>query len=132
KEHKRFGLVRPLGRMLAGSVELALEVLGLPGAVLVPMPSRPAAVRERGHDAVLGLARVAARRLRRRGCDVRVRAVLRPVRRLHDQAGLSAAARAANLAGALRAVHRVTGAGPLVVVDDVITTGVSAAEAVRA
>jgi predicted amidophosphoribosyltransferase len=132
KEHGRFGLVRPLGRLLAASIELALEWPGQAGAVLVPMPSAPAVVRDRGHDAVLGLARVAARRLRRRGHDVRVRPVLRSVRAVRDQAGLSATARAANLDGALRAAVDPARGGPIVIVDDVITTGASAAEAARA
>jgi predicted amidophosphoribosyltransferase len=132
KEHGRFGLVRPLGRMLAAPVESVVDRLGLASCVLVPMPSARAVVRSRGHDAVLGLARAAARRLRRRGHVVTVSAALRSARPVRDQAGLSATDRAANLAGALRAVRGVPRAVPLVVVDDVITTGASAAEAVRA
>jgi predicted amidophosphoribosyltransferase len=89
-------------------------------------------VRERGHDAVLGMTRVAARRLRRRGHDVRVRPALRSVRAVRDQSGLSATARAANLDGALRAAGDPARGGPILIVDDVITTGASAAEAVRA
>jgi predicted amidophosphoribosyltransferase len=56
-----------------------------------------------------------------------------------DQAGLDASARAANLTGALvtapgaaRAVHRSQAAPQLVVIDDVVTTGATLAEAVRA
>jgi predicted amidophosphoribosyltransferase len=132
KEHGRFGLVRPLGRMLAAPVEIALEALDLTGGVLAPMPSSRRAVRARGHDLVLSLARVAARRLRRRGLDVTVCAALRPARAVRDQSGLSATDRAANLAGALRAVRGTPTGAPIVVVDDIITTGASASEAVRA
>ena len=132
KEHGRFGLVRPLGRMLAAPVESAIERLSLTSCALVPMPSARAVVRSRGHDAVLGFARVAARRLRRRGHDVTVCAVLRSARPVRDQSGLTADERAANLSGALRAGRGLPRTLPLVVVDDVITTGASAAEAVRA
>jgi len=136
KEHGRFGLVRPLGRMLAEPIECVLRRLNLTSCVLVPMPSVPAAVRERGHDAVLGTTRVAARRLRRRGHAVGVVAALRSARDVRDQAGLSATQRAANLDGALRVAPALargrTLRSPVVVVDDVITTGASAAEAVRA
>jgi predicted amidophosphoribosyltransferase len=136
KEHGRFGLVRPLGRLLAVPLEIALRRLALSSCVLVPMPSAPAAVRERGHDAVLGTARVAARRLRRRGHAITVVAALRSARDVRDQAGLSARQRAANLDGALRVAPALARGcalrSPLVVVDDVITTGASAAEAVRA
>jgi len=136
KEHGRFGLVRPLGRMLAEPIESVLDRLALTSCVLVPMPSVPSAVRERGHDAVLGTARVAARRLRRRGHAVGVVAALRSGRDVRDQAGLSATQRAANLDGALRVAPALARGralrSPAVVVDDVITTGASAAEAVRA
>jgi predicted amidophosphoribosyltransferase len=138
KEHERFGLVRVLAPMLAAAVESCLAQLppGVQPVTLVPMPSSPAAVRARGHDAVARLARRCAVLLRRRGHTVAVSAALVPRARVRDQAGLSAAERAANLDGALRlrlgAARDRRLARPIVLVDDVITTGSSAAEAVRA
>ncbi|MFC6151501.1 ComF family protein, partial [Mumia xiangluensis] len=96
---------------------------------LVPVPSRRSAVRARGFDAGAALARSAAADLRRRGLPARAAPVLR-VGRIADQAGLTAADRARNLAGAYR-LRRPLGAGLVVVTDDVLTTGASAAEAVR-
>jgi predicted amidophosphoribosyltransferase len=102
---------------------------------LVPVPSRRTAVRARGQDATLRLTRRAAAVLRRAGCDVEVLPVVRIVRGLADQAGLDARERAANLHGALavpdRLARHVRGR-PVVVVDDVITTGASIVEAARA
>lgn len=96
---------------------------------LVPVPSSRSAVRGRGYDSVQVLAVSAARRLSRDGRQVAVVPALRHVRRLADQASLDSAARWANLQGAMvaRPVR-----GPVVVVDDVCTTGATLAEACRA
>jgi predicted amidophosphoribosyltransferase len=123
KEHGRLALVRPLGAALAAAAA-CLEPP--PGTVVVPVPSSPAAVRARGHDHARRLARDAARRLR-----LPSRALLTPVRAIADSAGLGAAERAANLRGALSARRRLDGVVVLVV-DDVVTTGASLREAVRA
>jgi predicted amidophosphoribosyltransferase len=138
KEHERFGLVRVLAPMLAASVEYCLDRLppGVAPVTLVPVPSAPSAVRRRGHDAVARLATRCAAVLRRRGHEVSVCRALRPGHRVLDQAGLSASARASNLDGAFRlrlGVRRDRSlTRPIVVVDDVLTTGSSVAEAVRA
>lgn len=96
---------------------------------LVPVPSSRAAVRQRGYDSVLLVAGAAARVMSRDGRQVRVVATLRHVRVLADQASLGSAARWANLHGAMAARPVV---GPVVVVDDVCTTGATLAEACRA
>jgi predicted amidophosphoribosyltransferase len=187
KERSALGLTRVLGERLALAVLALLEDTGalLPAAggrpvLLVPVPSARRAVRARGFDAGLALARAAAARLP----DTRVGPLLAPARRVADQSGLGAAERQANLAGAFRvrrsfpwapawatgatgataAVGKVVGAEGLgaatgtgrtaegrppstavraayavrrrtpwvVVVDDVVTSGASLTEAVRA
>jgi predicted amidophosphoribosyltransferase len=113
----------PLGAALAGAV----RQLGRPdGVVLVPVPSSPAAVRARGQDHARRLARAAARTLP----GVPARPLLRLTRAVADQAGLDTAARARNLSGALTA--RASAGLRVVVVDDVVTTGATLAEATRA
>lgn len=138
KEHRQFGLRRPLGDLLSLSVDAAAGGVGDP-VVLVPVPSRRRAVRQRGYDPTHALARAAAARLRARGSDVFVRRLLVPRRGVVDQAGLDARARSANLAGslhcpsdALRRLAARRGRVLVVVCDDVITTGATAREAQRA
>ena len=101
-------------------------------ACLVPVPSSRRAVRSRGQDVVADLARRAARH-----CVPAAEAVraLRVTRILADQSGLGVSARRGNVSGAFavrrRAVPSVRGR-PCIVVDDVLTTGASAAESIRA
>lgn len=138
KEHQVLALAAPLGDLLALAVaDLLGEVVPAArwgaGVALVPVPSRGTVVRSRGHDPLLRVARRAASRLRRGGVPAGVLRPLRVRRRMRDQAGLSAADRGANLAGAFVSVRAATpGDRPVVVVDDVLTTGATAREAQRA
>jgi predicted amidophosphoribosyltransferase len=137
KERSALGLLPLLAERLAVSIRALDLVGGLATPLgLLPVPSTPAAVAERGLDFTTVLARLAAKRLRREGRGVTVSRALRQARRPVDQAGLSRTARQQNLAGAFTvapgfAKARVA-AGCLVVVDDIITTGATLAEAARA
>ena len=139
KEEGRLTLSRPLGAALGRSVAAAAAREGnaATGVLLVPVPSAPAAVRRRGHDPTLRITRQAASWLQQHGVASTVVRGLRHGRRIADQAGLGQAARAANLAGAMaahpvlvRRTQQLT--ARVVVVDDVVTTGATLAEAVRA
>jgi predicted amidophosphoribosyltransferase len=141
KEHRMLALTAPLGELLAAAVEAALEdVRPQPAAlVLVPVPSRAASSRQRGHEPTTAITRVAATLLRGRGAETFCLRLLRTRPGLADQAGLDASARRANLAGAMRchgpALRRWARAGRaahVLICDDVITTGATAAEAARA
>jgi predicted amidophosphoribosyltransferase len=142
KERARVSLAPPLAELLACAVAAGLrphtaaqdplhEVRG-EGITLVPVPSARRTRQTRGHDPVGELAARAARRLQGLGHRVEVRRALAPGRRVADQAGLSAAQRAANLAGSLKVTAHVVTAGPAVLVDDLVTTGATLAEAARA
>ena len=146
KEHRLLALARPLGQMLALAVFAAMQDLvpdsdshAKASLLLVPVPSRPSTVRQRGHEPTLSLSRVAAARLTALGRPAVCAGLLRTRPGLADQAGLDACARAVNLAGAFRAhapaLRRLADAGRpvhVVVCDDVLTTGATAAEAQRA
>lgn len=97
--------------------------------VLVPVPSARAAARQRGGDHVRRLASIVAREW-----SLELFPALRLVGRVADSAGLSIAQRAANLAGRIQALPAGSAgiAGPVLIVDDIVTTGATLGEAGRA
>ncbi|MCW2543186.1 MAG: ComF family protein [Frankiales bacterium] len=125
--HKEQGQLH-LTSFLGAALARAVGVHDLPvGLLLCPVPSSRRAVRQRGHDHALRLARAAATSL---GPGVVAASLLRPARRVADQSGLTTAQRAANLRDALSAVPAL--GTPVLVVDDVVTTGATVVEATRA
>lgn len=126
KEHGRTDLVAPL----AGAVAAALHTLiawGLivPPLTVVPAPTRSLAARRRGGDPVTKIARAAAVALP----GVTVRPVLAMRAFTRDSVGLSSAQRQRNINGRVR--QRAPVRGEVVVFDDVVTTGATAAESIR-
>ncbi|CAM3623821.1 ComF family protein [Kibdelosporangium persicum] len=109
KERGRRELAPCFGRLLTEALPR------LPEADLVPVPSRRRAVRKRGYDHMALIAGYA---------DATVRPILRLDRGARDSVGLDADARAENLSG--RVSCEPTGAS-VILVDDVITTGATAA-----
>lgn len=148
KERGALALAHPLGTALAGAVRAGLLVAGVGAAgaeagagpaggavLLVPVPSARRAVRARGHDPGRRIALAAAAGLRRSGTPARALAVLRQRRAVADQSGLTSRQRLENVAGALEVAAggaRLLLGGPVVLVDDVMTTGASLTEAARA
>ena len=119
KERGRRDLARPLRALLTAA--LAAHECG-PRTILVPVPSSKSARRARGGDHVARLLPRARRSQR----------ALHLSRGVRDSAGLDIAERAANLAGALQASAPPWPGAPVVVVDDIVTTGSTFVEAARA
>jgi predicted amidophosphoribosyltransferase len=117
KEEGRTGLARALAPALGAAVAAA----GDAEAVIVPLPTSRTAYRRRGYRVV---DLIAAR------AGLRVTPLLRQTRRTADQRGLGQDLRHHNVTGSLRARGAV--GKRVVVVDDVVTTGATLTEAVRA
>lgn len=127
KERGRRDLAEPLAALLGTAVFRLGDHAPLGPIALVPVPSAPARARQRGGDHVLRLARIVGRVLDRPVC-----AALRLDRPVEDSAHLAAAQRVANLHGAMRSTGPDSGVSHAIVVDDIVTTGTTVAEAARA
>ena len=138
KDRGQFTFRRVLAGLLVASVRAALAPYDDP-VVLVPVPSRPGSSRRRGYDPMGTLVRLAVSRLRAESMDATWAPLLVSSRRVVDQAGLSASRRASNLAGSMSCpspglvrLARRRARARVVICDDVLTTGATAAEAQRA
>lgn len=127
KEQGKFSLMPILGYHLASSIAAAA---GDAAAItVVPIPSRTVATVKRGYDVVYELAAFAAGALRCCGLSIRVDSAVGFTRAVSDQGSLTGRQRRRNMHGVMRASRRCAGA---IVVDDIVTTGSTVGEAVRA
>ena len=135
KERGRTDLPGLLGVAL-GRALLRLRAMGvLPGDCwIVPAPSRRSAARRRGGDPVTAMAVAAATTMAAAGVAAGVAPCLHTGGRARDSVGLDAAGRVANLAGRIRFSDSAgpPGGAPVVLVDDVVTTGATLLASVTA
>jgi predicted amidophosphoribosyltransferase len=126
KEHGRADLIAPLAVALrAGLLRLlAWGVVGTP-LTIVPAPTRRSAARRRGGDPVTRMAQTATAGMG----GIEVVQALRLRGMVRDSVGLSSADRQRNIAGRVKIIKPV--AANVLVVDDIVTTGATAAESVR-
>ncbi|MCZ3389966.1 MAG: ComF family protein [Actinomycetia bacterium] len=127
KEQGHLALAAPLGRLLVAAMVVPPEGVGRSAPVLVPVPSTRAASRTRGQDHARRLARAVGALT-----ALPVEPALRWSRQVHDQAALSARSRSENVRHAMSASPPPRVGARAWLVDDVMTTGATLDEGVRA
>lgn len=141
KDHQRRWLMQLMVHAIARGCEalLGLSAIDSP-LLLVPIPSRPSAIRRRGEDVLLTVAERTAVSLRLSGWQAQAHSLLEHSRGVADQTTLTAEQRKRNLNHAFRLSRpwirkngrRFAGHSRIIVIDDLITTGASMQEAHRA
>jgi predicted amidophosphoribosyltransferase len=134
KERGRTDLLSELAAALTAGLDrlIAWGIVELP-LTLVPAPTRRTAARRRGGDPVTRIATLMARHTP----GLTVVAALRMRAMTRDSVGLSTTARQRNISGRVRLRRQTTGfgispaRGGVLLVDDIVTTGATAAESVR-
>ncbi len=116
-------LSKPLIRFVQKDVRQALDWC----SVIVPIPLHPLRLRERGYDQ----ASLLAQELAKFGKPLRLRGLSR-IMHTSPQVGKNRPQRAANVKGAFVAVQSCVKDQRVLLVDDVLTTGATAAEATKA
>lgn len=129
KDRGAWALVGTLAHPIAAAMDALLSGC-VQDVSVVPIPSDPRTVRERGYDHGTALARAVVRRWNcGRGPRAHLELALVRQRLAGDQAELGVGGRWANQAGSMAGRR---GSRPVVIIDDVVTTGATLAEAQRA
>ena len=122
KDRHQTVFLRALGKPMAASFDFWLSEMGLQSARLVPIPASSHGWRSRGFNVA---ELITCELIRHSRFSLELSRVLGYAREVDDQRALNAGQRAENLSGAFEVVRpsRLRNTPPIVIVDDVVTTG---------
>ena len=122
-----------LASSIANSLTYAIQQLELGiEATLVTIPSRSSAIRKRGRDHITDLASEIISIASSDGIKISHQNILHLTKQVRDQSNLNKCQRIQNMNGAYLANYPESSISNLIIIDDLITTGASIHEAIRA
>ena len=122
-----------LANAILRSIAKAKADLKLHGIIgIITIPSRASAIRSRGRDHIKDLAQLVVKAGKEIDLELVNLDLLRMTKKVKDQSMLNQAQRLLNISGAYLALHPEVPINNLIIIDDLITTGSSIQEAMRA
>lgn len=133
KENSNKFCIHLLAQCIARSIAFALPLsIWAQQITITTVPSSPAAIRRRGRDHVSELANQVVKLLAKENIFATYLPILYLSKNIKDQSKLNGAQRAHNLSGAFSIKNCEIPKGDLFLIDDLVTTGASIQEGIRA
>ena len=133
KEGNNVNAINLLANAISQSIIFSLTDLKLTGVItLITIPSSPAAIRRRGRDHISILAESVQKELTKKSIPINYAPILFQKKSIKDQSQLSSAQRKENTSGKFAVKTCEIPQGAVFLIDDLITTGASMQEGVRA
>lgn len=122
-----------LAHSIVKSLRKAINDLNLAGEIaLIGIPSSSASIRKRGRNHINDLGNAVVKIAKTNGISVINLPILNISKKVKDQSNLNKLQRMQNMSGAYLANHSESSFKNLIIIDDLITTGASIQEGIRA
>ena len=133
KENNNLAAVNLLAESISQSILYAIEDLEIKGDIsLVTIPSSPSAIRRRGRNHIQVLAVEVQKYLGAKAVTSNILTILTQRKNTKDQSGLNSRQRIENTYEMFRATSCENSQGAIFLIDDLVTTGASIMEGIRA
>jgi len=125
--------VKLIARSITNSISFAILNLGIAQPInLVSIPSQLSAIRRRGRDHIKDLVQEVITQLNKQNIDAAYLPILKPIKKIKDQSDLNGLQRKENMSHAFIVKTSPISQSAVIVIDDLVTTGASILEGVRA
>ena len=125
--------VKLIARSIACSISFAISNLDISKPInLITIPSQLSAIRKRGRDHIKDLVLEVIIQLDQQNIDAIYLPILKPIKKIKDQSNLNGLQRKENMSHAFIAKSSPISQSAVILIDDLVTTGASVQEGVRA
>jgi len=133
KEAGNADSVKLIARSIASSISFAILNLGISQPInLVTIPSQLSAIRRRGRDHIKDLVQEVIIQLNQQEIDAVYLPILKPIKKIKDQSNLNGLQRKENMSHAFTVKSSPISQSAVILIDDLVTSGASIHEGVRA